>query len=62
MGTKTLKLADNLLFVPFSKYAIFTVTLPSVTLAYCFLSAYFFRFDEINDTDCNVSTIWVKFE
>lgn len=56
MGSKPVAMSDNLLRIPFTRYAIITVSLPAFSLAYCFFSAYFFRLSEINDTDCNVST------
>lgn len=56
MGSKDLQASDSLLRIPFTKYAIVTVSLPAFSLAYCFLSAFFFASPrEINDTDCNVT-------
>lgn len=56
MGYKEVTISNNLLCIPFTKYAIITVSLPAVSLCYCFWSAYLFRNGrEINDTDCNVT-------
>ncbi|XP_052793799.1 post-GPI attachment to proteins factor 2-like [Mya arenaria] len=55
MGNRYLNVSDNLLCIPFLRYAVITVSLPALSLTYCFLSAYLFRGDEINQTDCNVT-------
>ncbi|KAH3834869.1 post-GPI attachment to proteins factor 2-like [Dreissena polymorpha] len=55
MGVSKLNVSDNLLRIPFFRYAVITVSLPAISLAYCFWSAYLFRSDEVNDTDCNVT-------
>ncbi|CAG5136484.1 unnamed protein product [Candidula unifasciata] len=35
-------------------FALVTVALPAISLAVCFITAYLFRFDEVNETMCNV--------
>ncbi|WAQ98758.1 PGAP2-like protein, partial [Mya arenaria] len=57
MGNRYLNVSDNLLCIPFLRYAVITVSLPALSLTYCFLSAYLFRGDEINQTDCN-TYVW----
>ena len=42
--------------VPFWPFAVVTVSLPAFSLAICFVTAYIFRFDDVNETMCEVST------
>ncbi|KAL4230674.1 hypothetical protein ACF0H5_011050 [Mactra antiquata] len=56
MGSKDIRVSGNLLMIPFTRYAIVTVSLPALSLAYCFISAILWaKNSEINDTDCNVT-------
>ena len=36
------------------RYAIMTVSLPAVSLFVCFITAFLWRFEDVNDTQCNV--------
>ena len=42
--------------VPFWPFAAVTVSLPAFSLAICFITAFIFRFDDVNETMCEVST------
>lgn len=55
MGQEEKIVTDVLLRIPFMRFGIITVSLPAFALLYCFLSAYLFERDGINDTDCNVT-------
>ncbi|ESO93772.1 hypothetical protein LOTGIDRAFT_104796 [Lottia gigantea] len=48
-------ISNVLLRVPIFAYAVVTVSLPAVALFLCFVTAVIFRYDEINDTQCNVT-------
>lgn len=56
MGTKVIngKAEDVLLSINFRRIAIVTVSLPAVSLLYCFVTGIIFRFDEVNETVCKV--------
>ena len=55
-NSKEIKVADNILLqVNFLRYAILTLSLPSVSLVWCFLTGIIFQFDEVNETVCKVS-------
>lgn len=41
--------------IPMWPFAIATVSLPGVSLAVCFITAFIFRFDDVNETMCDVS-------
>ena len=47
--------------VPFWPFAVVTVSLPAFSLAICFVTAYIFRFDDVNETMCEVSTTLLLF-
>ena len=55
MGVKENSISNVYMCIPFTRYAVITVSLPAISLLYCFVSAFFFRGKEILDTDCNVS-------
>ena len=59
MGQEEKIVTDVLLRIPFMRFGIITVSLPAFALLYCFLSAYLFERDGINDTDCNVRYLLV---
>ncbi|BFZ24460.1 hypothetical protein BsWGS_27499 [Bradybaena similaris] len=40
--------------IPMWPFALATVSLPGVSLAVCFVTAFIFRFDDVNETMCNV--------
>ena len=47
---------DNVnLIVPIKPFAIVTVCLPGVSLAICFITGFLFRFEDVNETMCEVS-------
>lgn len=41
--------------IPMWNFAVVTVSLPGVSLAICFITAFIFRFDDVNETMCEVS-------
>ncbi|XP_067663240.1 post-GPI attachment to proteins factor 2-like isoform X1 [Haliotis asinina] len=43
------------LHIPILKFAVVTVSLPAFALLFCFVTAFLFRFDDVNDTQCNVT-------
>ena len=50
--------ADRVLLrVTFWPFALVTVSLPAVSLAVCFITAFIFRFEDVNETMCEVSTV-----
>ncbi|XP_041356768.1 post-GPI attachment to proteins factor 2-like [Gigantopelta aegis] len=56
MGYSTEKSINGVLLnVSMLKYAIITVSLPAVSLFVCFVTAFLWRFDDVNDTQCNVT-------
>ncbi|KAK3099814.1 hypothetical protein FSP39_010148 [Pinctada imbricata] len=54
---ETKKVEDVLLQIPFGKFAVVTVSLPALSLLYCFLTGIIFRFDEVNETVCQASNV-----
>lgn len=54
---KTEKSSDDgaLIKVPFAQFALVTVSLPSISLLFCFLSGILFQFFDVNETVCNVT-------
>lgn len=54
---KTDKASDDgaLLRIPFNKFAVVTVCLPSISLLFCFLVGILFQFFDVNETVCNVT-------
>ncbi|XP_059141793.1 post-GPI attachment to proteins factor 2-like [Physella acuta] len=45
---------DVALNIPIWNFAVVTVSLPGVSLAICFITAFIFRFDDVNETMCEV--------
>lgn len=45
---------DLTLSIPFWHFAIVTVSLPGISLAVCFITAFIFRFEDVNETMCEV--------
>ena len=60
MGQEEKVINDVLLRIPFAKFGLVTVSLPSLSLLYCFLSAYLLDAEGINDTDCNVRSLTTR--
>lgn len=57
-NSKEIKVADNLLLqVNFLRYAVMTVSLPAVSLLWCFLTGIIFQFDEVNETVCKAQNV-----
>lgn len=52
---KELQVQDNILLqINFLKYAIVTVSLPAISLLWCFVTGIIFQFDQVNETVCKV--------
>ncbi|KAL5012434.1 hypothetical protein ScPMuIL_010985, partial [Solemya velum] len=51
------RIGDIFLRVPFDKFALVTLCLPSISLFYCFITGIVFRFDEVNETVCKVQNV-----
>lgn len=52
---KEQKFDDVLLKLDMKTFGRVTVSLPFFSLIYCLLSAVIFQYDQVNDTQCNVS-------
>ncbi|XP_062591949.1 post-GPI attachment to proteins factor 2-like [Saccostrea cucullata] len=51
------RVEDVQLTIPFKPFSIVTVSLPAVSLLYCFLHGMLFRFSEVNETVCQAHNI-----
>lgn len=55
MGKENTITAEGVLLrVRFWPFAVVTVALPAVSLAVCFITGFLFRFEDVNETMCNV--------
>ena len=54
---KNEEVQDINLVVPIKSFAIFVVSMPGVALAVCFITAFMYRFDDVNETMCEVMFI-----
>ncbi|XP_050417056.1 post-GPI attachment to proteins factor 2-like [Patella vulgata] len=52
---RTENISNVLLRVPILTYAIITVSLPGAALFLCFVTAVIFQYEDVNDTQCNVT-------
>ena len=50
---------DINMIVPIKPFAIITVSLPGFSLLICFLTGFFFRFEDVNETMCEVGNIYI---
>lgn len=51
----------TLCYLSIRKLAFITVALPFIALFLCFVTAYVFRYDDVHETHCRVSTIRYSF-
>ncbi|XP_071127832.1 post-GPI attachment to proteins factor 2-like [Mytilus edulis] len=55
---KELQVQDNILLqINFLKYAIVTVSLPAISLLWCFVTGIIFQFDQVNETVCKAQNV-----